>query len=275
MPPPTCTGTSAACSTPLLPRLQRVISPAPCKPAPPGDSTLNEQGGQGGPAKCSGQILNSFLIPTQSFRKFHCFYLQNTCQANRDLPPPSHQHLSPGLLEPLLAGLAPAPAAASVCSPPGSQAALLKLGLNRAVSSKPSKDSLFHLQSSPAVGPQAFHDLQPTPGSSSYLASRSSPMFLFVQAHSHLRGLTCAVPSGAMLFPLVSTWLPHSSGQLRCHPDMSLPSPLYLKLQPILVRLFLRGTDPQSSRVKQESKGPDGPSPSEHPQQPSLFHHLL
>lgn len=201
MPPPTCTGTSAACSTPLLPRLQCVISSAPCKPAPPGDSTLNEQGGQGGPAKCSGQILNSFLIPTQSFRKFHCFYLQNTCQANRDLPPPSHQHLSPGLLEPLLAGLAPAPAAASVCSPPGSQAALLKLGLNRAVSSKPSKDSLFHLQSSPAVGPQAFHDLQPTPGSSSYLASRSSPMFLFVQAHSHLRGLTCAVPSGATLFP--------------------------------------------------------------------------
>lgn len=87
----------------------------------------------------------------------------------------------------------------SVCSPPGSQAVLLKLGLNRAVGSKPSKDSLFHLQPSPAVGPQAFHDLQPTPSSSSYLAPCYS-MFLFVPAHSHLRGLACAVPPGAMLF---------------------------------------------------------------------------
>ena len=274
MPQPKRTETSVACSTPLLPRLQSVISPAaPSKLAPPGGGSLNEQGGQGGPAKCSGQILNSFLIPTQSFRKsLSAFKIHARLTVTSH---PQAASISPRVVAASPRVLAPAPAAASVCSPPGSQAALLKLGLNRAVSSKPSKDSLFHLQSSPAVGPQAFHDLQPTPSSSSYLASCSSPLSLFVQAHSHLRGLTCAVPSGAIPFPLVSTWIPHSSGQLRCHPHMSLPSPLYLKLQPILVRLFLWGTDPQSSRIRQESKGPDGPSPSEHPQQPSLFHHLL
>ena len=206
MSPHKCTGTSAACSTPLLPRLQRIISPAPCKPAPPGGHPLNERGGAGGPC----QVLRpdpQFVSHshTQSFRKSR-FYLQNTRQADRDRPPPLLPRLAkpPASLPWVVAAApcrpSPRPHCHPVCSPPGSQAVLLKLGLKRAVGSKPSKDSLFHLQPSPAVGPQAFHDLQPTPSSRSHLAPCSSPMFLFVRAHSHLRGLACAVPPGAMLF---------------------------------------------------------------------------
>lgn len=89
---------------------------------------------------------------------------------------PAHQHL------PLVAAAAPRwPSPRPHCRLQfvltWQQGRLLKLGLNRAVGSKPSRTPPFPLAAEPCCGSPAFHDLQPTPSSSSYLASSSSPVF--------------------------------------------------------------------------------------------------
>ena len=92
------------------------------------------------------------------------------------------------------------------------------------VCSKPSRGSLLHLEPSPrpSCGSPGLPRSAPHP--KLHLSSDLlSPAFILAQAHSCLRALACAVPSHGMLFPPVSTWLSHSSGQPRCHPH-SKPS---------------------------------------------------